>query len=161
MLRIGCRATVATEQQCAAARDGITHHAQRRGNILLELLRRTLSRGREIAQRTKQGRYVRFNVRVKRPGLQVKARPGYAEQLEYLKRRTKPEPARTPVAAALANPVSVPGVPMRVVATPFKGDSSDVTADLAVKFIRECAGKKERFLAVVWFGSPHAPHAAQ
>jgi arylsulfatase A-like enzyme len=45
-------------------------------------------------------------------------------------------------------------------AVPFKGDSSDVTADLAVKFIRDCAAKRQRFLAVVWFGSPHAPHLA-
>ena len=45
-------------------------------------------------------------------------------------------------------------------AVQFKGDSSDVTADLAVKFLRDCAGKKQPFLAVVWFGSPHAPHQA-
>jgi arylsulfatase A-like enzyme len=46
-------------------------------------------------------------------------------------------------------------------AVEFKGDSSDVTADLAVKFLRDCAAKKQRFLAVVWFGSPHAPHQAR
>jgi len=40
----------------------------------------------------------------------------------------------------------------------FEGDSSDVTVDEALKFIRRCADKKQRFLAVVWFGSPHAPH---
>lgn len=45
-------------------------------------------------------------------------------------------------------------------AVPFKGDSSDVTVDIALRFIRECAQKQQRFLAVVWFGSPHAPHAA-
>jgi arylsulfatase A-like enzyme len=45
-------------------------------------------------------------------------------------------------------------------AAPFKGDSSDITVDLALKFIRECSQKKQRFLAVVWFGSPHAPHQA-
>lgn len=45
-------------------------------------------------------------------------------------------------------------------AVPFKGDSSDVTADVALKFIHECAAKKQRFLAVVWFGSPHDPHQA-
>jgi arylsulfatase A-like enzyme len=45
-------------------------------------------------------------------------------------------------------------------AVPFKGDSSDVTADLAVTFIRDCVAKKQRFLAVVWFGSPHDPHQA-
>ncbi len=45
-------------------------------------------------------------------------------------------------------------------ATQFQGDSSDVTAEEALKFIRKCAGQKQRFLAVVWFGSPHLPHQA-
>jgi arylsulfatase A-like enzyme len=45
-------------------------------------------------------------------------------------------------------------------AVPFQGDSSDVTVDVALKFIRACAARKERFLAVVWFGSPHDPHQA-
>ncbi len=53
-----------------------------------------------------------------------------------------------------------PVLSVRGKAAPFTGDSSDVTADLAVKFIRDCAGKNQRFLAVVWFGSPHAPHQA-
>jgi arylsulfatase A-like enzyme len=45
-------------------------------------------------------------------------------------------------------------------AAEFRGDSSDVTAELAVRFLRDCAAKKQPFLAVVWFGSPHAPHRA-
>ena len=45
-------------------------------------------------------------------------------------------------------------------ATPFQGDSSDITANLAVKFIRDNAAKKQPFFAVVWFGSPHNPHQA-
>jgi arylsulfatase A-like enzyme len=45
-------------------------------------------------------------------------------------------------------------------AVEFKGDSSEITAELAVKFLRDCSGKKQPFLAVVWFGSPHAPHRA-
>jgi len=45
-------------------------------------------------------------------------------------------------------------------ATPFKGDSSDITAELAIQFIRKCKEQKQRFLAVVWFGSPHDPHQA-
>ena len=45
-------------------------------------------------------------------------------------------------------------------AAPFKGDSSDVTVEETLKFIRRCAEKKQRFLAVVWFGSPHDPHKA-
>lgn len=45
-------------------------------------------------------------------------------------------------------------------ATPFQGDSSDITVEEALKFIRTCGEKKQRFLAVVWFGSPHDPHQA-
>lgn len=45
-------------------------------------------------------------------------------------------------------------------ATPFQGDSSDVTVDLALRFVRECATSDQPFLAVVWFGSPHSPHQA-
>lgn len=45
-------------------------------------------------------------------------------------------------------------------ATQFEGDSSDVTVAEALKFIRRCADKKQRFFAVVWFGSPHSPHQA-
>lgn len=40
----------------------------------------------------------------------------------------------------------------------FKGDSSDITVDLALKFIRKCSEQKQPFLTVVWFGSPHDPH---
>lgn len=42
----------------------------------------------------------------------------------------------------------------------FQGDSSDVTTDEALKFIRRRAAAAQPFLAVVWFGSPHVPHQA-
>lgn len=42
----------------------------------------------------------------------------------------------------------------------FYGDSSDVTTDEALKFIRRQAGAGRPFFAVVWFGSPHVPHEA-
>ncbi|MEZ0387534.1 MAG: sulfatase-like hydrolase/transferase [Verrucomicrobium sp.] len=45
-------------------------------------------------------------------------------------------------------------------AVEFEGDSSDVTVDLALKFIRKNAEAKQPFFAVVWFGSPHSPHQA-
>jgi arylsulfatase A-like enzyme len=45
-------------------------------------------------------------------------------------------------------------------AVPTEGESSMVTVDAALDFIRASAKKKEPFLAVVWFGSPHAPHQA-
>jgi len=45
-------------------------------------------------------------------------------------------------------------------AVPFKGDSSDLAAELALQFIRRAAAAKQPFLAVVWFGSPHSPYQA-
>ncbi len=42
----------------------------------------------------------------------------------------------------------------------FHGDSSDVTTDEALKFIRKQAAAGKPFLSVVWFGSPHVPHQA-
>ncbi|MFQ5734894.1 MAG: sulfatase-like hydrolase/transferase [Planctomycetaceae bacterium] len=41
------------------------------------------------------------------------------------------------------------------------GESSMVTVDLALKFIRKATAEKKPFLAVVWFGSPHSPHVAR
>jgi arylsulfatase A-like enzyme len=40
------------------------------------------------------------------------------------------------------------------------GESSMVTADAALEFIRSQTDKKKPFLAVVWFGSPHNPYSA-
>lgn len=44
------------------------------------------------------------------------------------------------------------------VAEQFRGDSSAVTVDLAVDFIRRQNKSGKPFLALVWFGSPHDPH---
>ena len=38
------------------------------------------------------------------------------------------------------------------------GDGSDVIVGEALKFIRQNTEKKQPFLTVIWFGSPHAPH---
>jgi arylsulfatase A-like enzyme len=46
------------------------------------------------------------------------------------------------------------------IAVRTKGESSMVTADAAIEFIRKHAGTPQPFLAVVWFGSPHGPHRA-
>ena len=40
------------------------------------------------------------------------------------------------------------------------GESSMVTVDAAIDFIRNHSNNKKPFLAVVWFGSPHNPHIA-
>jgi len=41
-----------------------------------------------------------------------------------------------------------------------QGESSMVTVDAALEFIRKRAGSPKPFFAVVWFGSPHGPHQA-
>jgi arylsulfatase A-like enzyme len=46
------------------------------------------------------------------------------------------------------------------VAVRTKGESSMVTVDAALEFIRKHAETPQPFLAVVWFGSPHGPHRA-
>ncbi len=46
----------------------------------------------------------------------------------------------------------------RVVQT--EGESSHVTVDAALEWIRRVAKEGTPFLAVVWFGSPHGPHIA-
>jgi arylsulfatase A-like enzyme len=46
------------------------------------------------------------------------------------------------------------------VAEQMKGESSTVTMDVALEFIRRHAKGPKPMLAVVWFGSPHVPHLA-
>ena len=46
------------------------------------------------------------------------------------------------------------------VAVQTQGESSMVTVDAAIEFIRKHSRSAEPFLAVVWFGSPHSPHQA-
>jgi len=41
-----------------------------------------------------------------------------------------------------------------------KGESSMVTVDAAIEFLRKHAKGNKPMLAVVWFGSPHGPHRA-
>jgi arylsulfatase A-like enzyme len=41
-----------------------------------------------------------------------------------------------------------------------EGESSMVTMDAALEFIRKHEGKEKPYFAVIWFGSPHGPHRA-
>jgi VWFA-related protein len=88
--------------------------------------------GFESTNESKEGRFIRLEVQVKRPGLKVKSRTGYLETLRYNRRRVVPEPERTPVEAALANPLATGGVPMRVFAAPYKKSGRDATVALVV-----------------------------
>ncbi|HLG58399.1 MAG TPA: VWA domain-containing protein [Vicinamibacterales bacterium] len=84
----------------------------------------------------RDGRYRRLQVRVKRPGLVVRGRDGYMAPL----RTERPAaPVASPrnmslgVAQALGSPVAVSGLPMRVFAAPYKGDSREATVVLAIE----------------------------
>lgn len=46
------------------------------------------------------------------------------------------------------------------VAVETQGESSMITVDAALEFIREHSKGDQPFFAVVWFGSPHSPHRA-
>lgn len=46
------------------------------------------------------------------------------------------------------------------IAVQMHGESSMVTVDAAIEFIRRQVKASHPFLAVVWFGSPHKPHIA-
>ena len=41
----------------------------------------------------------------------------------------------------------------------FKGESSEIIVDEAIRFIARAKTNKKPFLAVVWFGSPHEPYS--
>ena len=81
------------------------------------------------------GRFRNVEVRVKRPGLQVRARKGY---LAPLSRRTpiitRASTLAPAVADALQSPISVSGVPIRMFAAPFKGTGTQARVAIAVEF---------------------------
>jgi hypothetical protein len=84
----------------------------------------------------RDGRFVAVDVKVKRPGLQVRARNGYVAPLG----REAPTPSvsadakMATVTSALGSAVAVNDVIMRAVATPYKGKGNPATVALAIEF---------------------------
>src|SRR6185369_15487110 len=71
-------------------------------------------------------------VRLKRPGLMVRARNGYYEARS--RRAPKPsELATTPLAETIGSPLPVTGVPMKVFAAPYKGQAPNAAIAFAVE----------------------------
>lgn len=46
------------------------------------------------------------------------------------------------------------------IAVPFHGESSMITVNTALEFIKNSTGAGKPFFAVIWFGSPHLPYIA-
>jgi VWFA-related protein len=84
----------------------------------------------------RDGRLRRVQARVKRPGLQVRARTGYLSPIRP-ERSVTAAPSRTvlsaSVAEALGSVVAVAGVPMKVFAAPYKGSQRDATVAIAIE----------------------------
>jgi VWFA-related protein len=83
------------------------------------------------------GRFRKIEVRVKRPGLQVRARRGYIppDPKALAKSREAEAKAGTSPAlrAALNNPLPIGDVPLRVFAAPFKGVGKNSSVLLAIE----------------------------
>jgi VWFA-related protein len=83
------------------------------------------------------GRFRKLDVRVKRPGLTVRARRGYVppDAKALAKAREAEAKAGTSAAlrAALTNPLPVGDLPLRVFAAPFKGTAKNASVVLAAE----------------------------
>jgi VWFA-related protein len=106
----------------------------------------------------RDGRYRKLEVRVRRPGLVVRSRRGYVAPAGRApdpptKRATDLAPA---VADALGSPLRNPGVPMKVVAAPFKGADDEATVAVAVEIdvsrlgLVEQDGVRKGDLEIAW-----------
>ena len=93
--------------------------------------------GYQTDARRSPGRFRKLDVRVKRPGLQVRVRRGYMppDQKALAKKREAEAKAGTSPAlkAALNNPLPVGDLPMRLFAAPFKGAGKNASVLLAVE----------------------------
>ena len=92
------------------------------------------------------GRYVRVEVKVKRPGLTVHARAGYVAPTRRLRQAQEKARAKAPTAAvatALASPLTTSGLPMRVFAAPFKGRGRTAAVAVALELDAASLGLKD------------------
>jgi hypothetical protein len=83
----------------------------------------------------RDGKFRKVDVRVKRPGLQVRHRTGYAAPKGKAPQRTDTaaNPAPPELRAAIENPMPIAGLPMRVFAAPFAGPGNKAAVVIAIE----------------------------
>jgi len=84
----------------------------------------------------RDGRFRRIEVRVKRPGLQVRARRGYVAPRGRAPNTRPPANATTldtAMGTALNSPIPVTGIPLTLSAAPFKGPAPNAVVALALE----------------------------
>ena len=79
------------------------------------------------------GRFRKIDLRLKRPGLQVRARRGYYEPRGQADTESSETDTSAELRAAMSSPLPMPGIPMRVFAAPFKGTAPDASVALTVE----------------------------
>jgi VWFA-related protein len=80
----------------------------------------------------RDGRYVRLEVRVKRPGLTVKSRDGYVAPMGNAPAQAAAT-TRSTFLEAIASPFAVGAMPMRVFATPYRASGRNAAIVMAVE----------------------------
>jgi VWFA-related protein len=84
----------------------------------------------------RNGRFRKLEVRVKRPGLRVRNRSGYFEargRAPQTRESTSPNALAPAISDALASPLPMAGVPIKVFAAPFKGSPPNAAIAMVVE----------------------------
>jgi VWFA-related protein len=108
-----------------------------------------------------------IEVRLKRPGLKVRARHGYlpAGSAAAKKREREMKAGTSPaLAAALNNPLPIGDLPVRVFAAPFKGEAKNGSVLLAIEVDGQAipfAVRDDRFTNTVEFSIVAADHTGK
>jgi len=91
------------------------------------------------------GRFHRVEIRLKRPGLQVRSRNGYLAPL-YQKTApiTRASTLAPAIVDALKSPIGVAGVPIRVFAAPYKRDERQAKVAISMEFGVDALGLTEK-----------------